>query len=755
MVYRLWKKEEREFHNITAPKLLKFGTTNACRQSMATLPPIPPGICFGPFELDVAARELRKGGILVKLQPQPFQLLQLLAARAGTLVTREEIQRCLWSESTFVDFEHGINFSINQIRGALADNAEKPRYIETLPRRGYRFIAAVHAASGGGKAAQIAKTSEETTPARMELGSPPNAVPESSRTRKWAWLSIAAAGIFCAMAVLPLYQRLYGRSLRTGQIEQLTRTGSMDGFQPLTTDGSRIFFLEREGDHWNNMQIAAAGGESSPFPLPFHNTVILDISPDHSELLIAPFISRTGNLPLWVVPLVRGAPRRIGNLSADHATFSPDGQQLALSKYDGIYVADRDGSNLHRIAASSGGSGRAAWSPDGKLLRYTQWDVATQRGLIWEVSVRDGKMRPLFPGWKSSLGEWNGRWTADGAYYIFSSIQDVNSGRGDLWALRESPRFFPWLHSHPMQLTSGPIGYDDPIPSRDPRIIYAAGGTGQLNTVVVDRSSRLAKPFLPEIGARELAFSPGGDSVVFAGENSLWRSKPNGSERYQLVKNLISDPVLFPRWSPDAKKLLFQGRMDGIYIMPAEGGTPQLILAPDQQASSPDWGPDGQHFVFSAVEQKADHSGLQPSLYFRDLQSEHSTKIPDSEGLAEVRWSPDGRFLAAITEGSSLLKLYDIKKKQWMEIARGKLMAMPAWAADSRHFFSQDILEPGEPIYRFLAEHPAKERFYSFEDLLHTDVLRCGFEGFAPDGSLLVKLSRGGSNVYRIQFELP
>jgi len=110
---------------------------------MTTLPPIPPDICFGPFELDAAAGELRKGGILVKLQPQPLRVLLLLAERAGTVVTREEIQRCLWSESTFVDFEHGINFSINQIRGALADDAEKPRYIETLPRRGYRFIATV------------------------------------------------------------------------------------------------------------------------------------------------------------------------------------------------------------------------------------------------------------------------------------------------------------------------------------------------------------------------------------------------------------------------------------------------------------------------------------------------------------------------------------------------------------------------------------------------------------------------------------
>ena len=110
---------------------------------MASPVPAPTRIRFDEFELDVTSGELRKGGILLKLQPQPFRVLLLLVERAGQVVTREEIQRCLWTESTFVDFEHGINFSINQIRGALADSAENPRYVETLPRRGYRFIGTV------------------------------------------------------------------------------------------------------------------------------------------------------------------------------------------------------------------------------------------------------------------------------------------------------------------------------------------------------------------------------------------------------------------------------------------------------------------------------------------------------------------------------------------------------------------------------------------------------------------------------------
>src|SRR5580704_17877543 len=96
---------------------------------------------FGAYELDASCGELRKAGVLLKLHPQPFRVLSLLVERAGQMVTREEIRQALWDADTFVEFERGINFCISQIRAVLSDDAEKPRYVETLPRRGYRFIA--------------------------------------------------------------------------------------------------------------------------------------------------------------------------------------------------------------------------------------------------------------------------------------------------------------------------------------------------------------------------------------------------------------------------------------------------------------------------------------------------------------------------------------------------------------------------------------------------------------------------------------
>jgi DNA-binding winged helix-turn-helix (wHTH) protein len=99
--------------------------------------------CFGEFELDVDAGELRRKNRRLKLQPQPFKLLLLLVRKAGTLVSRDEIRRELWPDGTFVDFDQSVNFSIKQIRDVLGDDADRPLYIETVPRRGHRFIAPI------------------------------------------------------------------------------------------------------------------------------------------------------------------------------------------------------------------------------------------------------------------------------------------------------------------------------------------------------------------------------------------------------------------------------------------------------------------------------------------------------------------------------------------------------------------------------------------------------------------------------------
>ncbi len=119
---------------------LRCGARDAYNRAHAAL---PGRVTFGPFELDLETGELWKAGATLKLQPQPAAVLCLLVNAAGRLVSREEIRRRLWGESTFVDYDTGVDYCVNRVRSALGDNAQAPRYVETLPRRGYRFIAAV------------------------------------------------------------------------------------------------------------------------------------------------------------------------------------------------------------------------------------------------------------------------------------------------------------------------------------------------------------------------------------------------------------------------------------------------------------------------------------------------------------------------------------------------------------------------------------------------------------------------------------
>jgi len=226
---------------------------------MASPLPSSPKLKFGAFELDAASGRLLKNGIPLKLQPQPFRVLLLLAERSGAVVTRQEIQRCLWGDSTFVDFGRGINFSINQVRGVLSDNAEQPRYIETLPRIGYRFIAHVETEQPPALLADDLRQVYEwptDSGAATAFASAAKAIPVSMRRVPFAWwkrnqlpvLSVATLLIVGALIVWTLRRDRVSPSVRAASdiiaahslavlpLENLSGTSAQDYFADGMTD---------------------------------------------------------------------------------------------------------------------------------------------------------------------------------------------------------------------------------------------------------------------------------------------------------------------------------------------------------------------------------------------------------------------------------------------------------------------------------------------------------------------------------------
>ena len=160
-------------------------------------------IRFGPYELHAASRELYKYGTKVKLRPQPFQVLSILLRRAGDVVTREQLRQELWRSDTFVDFEHSLNTAIKELRGVLNDSATESRFIETLPKLGYRFIFPIENETPAGQSTAIAVGVEVQATEQPVLVEPAQVI-VTPQARKWTWFSLAATAVVVfgmAMAV--------------------------------------------------------------------------------------------------------------------------------------------------------------------------------------------------------------------------------------------------------------------------------------------------------------------------------------------------------------------------------------------------------------------------------------------------------------------------------------------------------------------------------------------------------------------------
>ena len=224
---------------------------------------------FGPFELSVDAAELRKNGIRLKLQDQPFHILCTLIEHSGELVAREQLRQQLWPDGTFVDFEHGLNTAIKKLRDVLNDDADTPRYIETIPRKGYRFIASLNR--------------EATQP-------PQQAFPPQPQRRSRTLLAIAGVALV-ALAALLVY-RLQWRPnppLVFGT-RQLTFTGDLSfwRFYTIQTDGRRVYYSKITERRIYSIPVNG-GGESS-FATNLREPLLLHVSPDGSNLFVREYL---------------------------------------------------------------------------------------------------------------------------------------------------------------------------------------------------------------------------------------------------------------------------------------------------------------------------------------------------------------------------------------------------------------------------------------------------------------------------------
>jgi DNA-binding winged helix-turn-helix (wHTH) protein len=395
--------------------------------------------------------------VRIKLQEQPFQVLTILLERPGQIVTREDLSQRLWPADTFVDFDHSLNSAIKKLREALGDQPENPRFIETLHRRGYRFIAPVEGQPLASEIPEEPSTKPPTEPSWSGEAGSKNA---KRRVRSTATLLVviivAIAGALLALRSVPPLPppRVLNYTQITNDHADKASALSVGSIgPPIVTDGTRLYFTEETGGGGNVVigQVSVAGGETALVPTSFSNVGALGVSPDGSHLLVYTWLANELRVPLWVVPVLGGSPRRIGDVTQD-ATWSADGQIVYTHGHD-LFVATSDGTEARKLVSVAGLPVWPRWSPNGKSLRFTEHDPTKGTSSLWEVLVDGTNLHPVLPNWSAHASECCGSWTPDGKYFVF---QSTHNGRVDIWAIREKEAWWPKARVEPAQLTAGP-----------------------------------------------------------------------------------------------------------------------------------------------------------------------------------------------------------------------------------------------------------------------------------------------------------
>ena len=570
-----------------------------------------------------------------------------------------------------------------------------------------------------------------------------------ARRRRRSWALGLGGALVVILAILGyVFARPVAppRVLRTVQLTKTNRPKS-----DVVTDGARIYFIENQNVL---SQTSVTGGETIPIPTSLEDTGfanIFDISPDGASLLMNTARGTSLDGPLWSVPVVGGSPRRLDTAVGHSGAWSTDGKSLAFSKGNDLFIAKSDGGEPRLLLKTSGTSSDVHWSPDGTVLRFTLNNPQTNARSIWQVSADGSNLHALLPGWNPTPNECCGDWTRDGRYFVFQATRDDTA---NLWAMNERGQIFRAAKHEPVQLTTGPMNVGDPVPSRDGKKLFVQGWRPRGELVRYDNKSGQFAPYLNGISAMGLDFSPDGQWVAYndASDDTMWRSKIDGTEKLQLV----FPPMLayLPRWSPDGKQIAFFGHPPGeafqLYVIPAEGGTPQRIYRSETNLADPSWSPDGKSLAFG--ENSLNNQGS--AIYVLDLKSKVAKKLPGSDGLYSPRWSPDGRHIAAIPLDSLKLMLFDFNTQKWSE--RAKLfVAYPIWSRDSRYIYFDGILDNQESYFRAQVSDGKLERLVNLKGFQAAGGAFGNWSGIAPDGTPLLVRDASIREIYALDWDAP
>ena len=547
-----------------------------------------------------------------------------------------------------------------------------------------------------------------------------------------------------------------GPTPRVTAITQVTH----DGYRKtnLLADDSQLFVTETPAMNRVIAKVTLPGSNRLVMPSPFTSLRALDVSPDHSKLLVSSKSKTSGESEFWTLPVSTGAAVRVADLTGRDGSWSADGKQLVFAKGSVLYLAGADGNKAHALYTAGGSVFAPRFSPDGQRVRFTVSDTELNTTSLWEVRRDGSDAHALLGDWPLKTTACCGSWTGDGHYYIFQASQTLPNTTTvvtSLWAVVDSK---PGTDEGvvPIQITSAPMSFGNVSPGRGGKNVWAIGVQPTAEVVRYDVRRKKYVPLIPGLSATDVDFSKDGKWITYVAipDGTLWRARANGLERMQLTSGV--ERAALPRWSPDEKQIAFVSMKPGsswkLSLVDAEGGIPQEVVEENGSQIDANWSKDGAKLMFGDFAHDA--GGL--SIRVLDFKTHEMVKVPGSDGLFSPRWSPDGRYIAALSPNNTELLLYDFESQKWSKwITASGAVNYPVWSADSKYLYFDDLVNDAESIRRVKVGETAAEQVFVVGSLERYLGALGPWSGRAPDGSWMFVRDRSTQEVYQLSLDLP
>jgi len=561
----------------------------------------------------------------------------------------------------------------------------------------------------------------------------------------WVWAAgVAMAGAFAVAGIAgAVFFERVSAAPRVVRIEPLTRDGRIKGNEvgptPLVTDGERIYFTELVGVVPLLSQVSASGGETLTSPAPFQQIYPTSISSNGSSLLLGGTAAYARDMPFYAVELPGGTPRRLDDFQAQDAAWSRDGKQLVYAAGQDLYLASSDGSSARKLTTADGTIFWPRISPNGKIIRFLV-GFFKQNSKLWEVGADGAGLREIAANVPDACC---GDWSPDGKEFYFQGLAE---GLSSIWALAAAS-------SKPVQLTSGPLSFRTPAVSPDGKKIFVVGEEQRGQLMKYDAKTGQFAPFIEGISPDWVGFSRDGKWLAYSTlqDGTLWRERVDGSEKLQLTFPPMQATMVF--WSPDGTKLAFSARTPGkpwnIMVVNSDGSGLEKVHPDNVMENDASWSPDSQRVTF---DYSLGYMPLQPGQMLRiktvDLRTHQMMSVPGSEALFGAMWSPDGRYLVAITADGLGLKMYEKTTESWKEFTTPEINFV-LWSRDSQYLYF-DTLGADPALYRVHVPDLKVERVLSLKGYRRPFGFIGAYSGLAPDGSPLIVDDVGWHEIYAL-----